>query len=105
MIDASSCTIFVNSVDRTGRRSVARRGGSARRPARSQALDFGGMAAVDRQVDAEAGPDADVALDLDLAAVLCDDAVADAQAQARAPPHGLGGEERIEDLRQHVGGN
>src|SRR6185503_18264441 len=46
-----------------------------------------------------------LALHLDVAAVLRDDAVADRQAEPRAAAHGLRREERLEDLRADRGGH
>src|SRR5262245_18036587 len=57
-----------------------------------------------RQEYGEAGV-AGLRLDLELAAVLLDDLVADGEPEPGALAHVLGGEERIEDARQHVGGN
>ena len=48
-------------------------------------------------------PCADLGLDLDRAAVALDDAVDDRQAEAGALADVLGGEERVEDARQHLG--
>ena len=76
---------------------TARSLASARGPHREE-----GRGAVEGQVDAEPAPHAG-ALDLDPAAVVGDDAVADAQAQAGPAAERLGGEERVEDPRQHVG--
>src|SRR5208283_1385307 len=39
------------------------------------------------------------------AELLCDDAVYDLEAESGARSHGLGGEERFEDVRQNVGRN
>src|SRR5262245_23456274 len=52
------------------------------------------------QADAEDAAAADLALDVDAAAVVADDAVADRQPQPRPLPHRLGGEERLEGVRQ-----
>src|SRR5258708_7273028 len=58
-----------------------------------------------RQPDAKHRPLAGAALGADAAAVAFDDAVNDGEAQARALAHVLGGEERIEDARQDLGGD
>src|SRR5689334_12286864 len=55
------------------------------------------------QQDPEGGPGADLALHRDAAAMTIDDAVNDRQAEARTLADVLGREERIEDLRDHVG--
>src|SRR4029077_3213530 len=53
-----------------------------------------------RQHEAEAGALVDFALHLDLSAVRGDDAMADGEPERGALAHGLGGEERAEDLVQ-----
>ncbi len=55
----------------------------------------------ERQVDAEDGAAADLAFDRDVAAALLDDAVDHRQAEAGALARPLGGEEGLEDPRQH----
>ena len=50
-------------------------------------------------------PAAQGAVDLQAAALVVDHAVGDAQAQAGAVADALGGEERVEDVREHVAGD
>src|SRR5947209_5462849 len=55
------------------------------------------------QPDGEGGAAPDGAVDLDLAAVLLDDAIADRQAEADVRPLVLGGEEGLEDALLDLG--
>src|SRR5882724_11912973 len=55
-----------------------------------------------RQEDRESAALPHLALDLDPAAVLCDDRVRDGEPEARPLPDRLGGEERLEDVPQVV---
>src|SRR3954471_24857021 len=55
-----------------------------------------------RQHHGEARADAGARVDLDASAMRLDDAVADRKAEAGSLAGLLGGEERVEDLRQHV---
>ena len=77
---------------------------SPRSPRRGRSVDRGGRVAAScgfqGQEDAELGPLAGPALDLDPAAVPGDDPVADREAQAGPLAHRLGGEERVEQLGQ-----
>ena len=57
---------------------------------------------VARQVDAEGGALADLAVGEDVAAGLLDDAVDGGEAEAGALADLLGGEERLEDLGHHL---
>src|SRR5256712_9360509 len=54
----------------------------------------------ERKIHLEVRADAHLRLDVDAAAVLRDDAVADRQSKARSPALRLGGEKRLEDLGQ-----
>src|SRR4051794_29557245 len=65
--------------------------------------DAGGSGSPHRNDDPERGSRADLALDHDAAAVPVDDAVDNREAEAGALADVLGREERIEDLRDHVG--
>src|SRR5262245_8238662 len=66
--------------------------------------DCPGSARPDRQLDGEDRPVAGPALGRDVAAVLANDSVGDAEPQAGAGG-ALGGHERVEDRRQNLGGN
>src|SRR6185312_15826414 len=61
--------------------------------------------AFEGKVDPELASRADAALDLDPAAVLGNDAVGEAQTEAGSAADRLGGEERVEDLREDIGGD